>query len=111
MPNYPVLLLCLAVLVGCSTPQPPISTPPEPLPMVAAQPPAPEPLPIPAPPAPPPAEDPAPLRCPDPKRLEELVTRQAQQLRDSQRRIDLLNEKLEALVAIERSLTPRSKTP
>lgn len=41
------------------------------------------------------------------KRLEESLERQSQQLRDSQRRMDQLNEKLEALRAIERSLTGR----
>nr|WP_315233598.1 hypothetical protein [uncultured Albidiferax sp.] len=46
-------------------------------------------------------------RAGEQKRLEELVARQSQQLRDSQRRIDQLNEQLEALKAIERSLAPR----
>ncbi|MCM5681998.1 hypothetical protein M8A51_20920 [Schlegelella sp. S2-27] len=41
------------------------------------------------------------------RRLEEQLDKQNQQLRDSQRRIDQLNEKLEALKAIERSLAPR----
>ena len=41
------------------------------------------------------------------RKLEEAVDRQAQQLRDSQRRIDQLNERLEAMRAIERSLTTR----
>jgi hypothetical protein len=41
------------------------------------------------------------------RRLEEQLDRQNQQLRESQRRIDQLNEKLEALKAIERSLAPR----
>ena len=43
----------------------------------------------------------------DMRRLEEQIDKQNQQLRDSQRRIDQLNEKLEALKAIERSLAPR----
>ena len=42
------------------------------------------------------------------RRLEEQLDKQNQQLRESQRRIDQLNEKLEALKAIERSLAPRS---
>ncbi|AKJ29565.1 hypothetical protein AAW51_2874 [Caldimonas brevitalea] len=42
------------------------------------------------------------------KRLEEQIEKQNQQLRDSQRRLDQLNEKLEAVKAIERSLGPRS---
>lgn len=41
------------------------------------------------------------------RRLEEQVERQAQQLRDAQRRNDQLNERLEAVRAIERSLTAR----
>ncbi|MCW5669908.1 MAG: hypothetical protein KIT86_09610 [Hydrogenophaga sp.] len=43
----------------------------------------------------------------DQRKLEETADRQAQQLRDSQRRIDQLNERLEAMRAIERSLTTR----
>ena len=43
----------------------------------------------------------------DQRKLEEATDRQAQQLRDSQRRIDQLNERLEAMRAIERSLTTR----
>jgi hypothetical protein len=39
------------------------------------------------------------------RRLEEQVERQAAQLRDGQRQRDQLNEKIEALRAIERSLT------
>jgi len=39
------------------------------------------------------------------RRLEDMIDRQSQQLRDNQRRIDLLNERLEAVRAIERSLT------
>jgi len=46
-------------------------------------------------------------RAGEQKRLEEQLARQSQQLRDSQRRIDQLNEQLEALKAIERSLAPR----
>lgn len=42
------------------------------------------------------------------RRLEEQLDKQNQQLRDSQRRLDQLNEKLEALKAIERSLAPRA---
>ncbi|WP_298927729.1 hypothetical protein [uncultured Ramlibacter sp.] len=41
------------------------------------------------------------------RRLEEQAERQAQQLRDSQRRIDALNDRLEAVRAIERSLPSR----
>jgi hypothetical protein len=41
------------------------------------------------------------------RRLEELTDRHQQQLRDSQRRIDQLNERLEAMRAIERSLNSR----
>ncbi len=46
-------------------------------------------------------------RLMDQRRLEDGAERQAQQLRDSQRRIDQLNERLEAMRAIERSLTTR----
>ena len=46
-------------------------------------------------------------RLMDQRKLEETAERQAQQLRDSQRRIDQLNERLEAMRAIERSLTTR----
>jgi len=42
------------------------------------------------------------------RRLEDLLDRQTQQLRDSQRRIDQLNERLEAMRAIERSLNRSS---
>lgn len=38
------------------------------------------------------------------RRADEQIERQAQQLRDAQRRIDVLNERLEAVRAIERSL-------
>ncbi|MDV7398501.1 hypothetical protein RZS08_44255, partial [Arthrospira platensis SPKY1] len=41
------------------------------------------------------------------RRLEEQVDRHAAQLRDAQRRIDRLGERLEAMRAIERSLGPR----
>ncbi|WP_367850071.1 hypothetical protein [Rhodoferax sp. WC2427] len=47
-------------------------------------------------------------RATEQKRLDEQINRQAQQLRDSQRRIDQLTEQLEALKAIERSLAPRN---
>ena len=46
-------------------------------------------------------------RAAEQRRLEEQFDRLAQQLRDSQRRIDQLSEKLEALKAIERSLGPK----
>lgn len=45
------------------------------------------------------------------RRLEEQNDRLAQQLRDAQRRIDVLNDRLEAMRAIERSLTPRTSPP
>ncbi|KQP48664.1 hypothetical protein [Pseudorhodoferax sp. Leaf274] len=41
------------------------------------------------------------------RRVEEALDRQAQQLREQQRRIDQLSERLEAVRAIERSLTSR----
>ena len=41
------------------------------------------------------------------RRLEEQIERQAQQLRDTQRRLEQTNERLEALKAIERSLVSR----
>lgn len=41
------------------------------------------------------------------RRLEDTVERQGQQLRDNQRRIEQLSERLEAMRAIERSLTTR----
>lgn len=44
------------------------------------------------------------------RRAEEALERQAQQLRDGQRRIDQLNDRLQALRAIERSL-PSRPTP
>ncbi|MDP3923155.1 MAG: hypothetical protein Q8Q84_07285 [Hydrogenophaga sp.] len=43
------------------------------------------------------------------RRLEDTVERQGQQLRDNQRRIEQLSERLEAMRAIERSLTTRPK--
>jgi hypothetical protein len=43
----------------------------------------------------------------DQRRLEEQLEKQNQQLRDVQRRLDQTNERLEALKAIERSLTSR----
>ncbi|WP_137919956.1 hypothetical protein [Hydrogenophaga sp. 2FB] len=46
-------------------------------------------------------------RLMDQRKLEDSAERQAQQLRESQRRIDQLNERLEAMRAIERSLTTR----
>lgn len=45
------------------------------------------------------------------RRLEDLLERQTQQLRDAQRRNDQLNERLEAVRAIERSLTTRPAPP
>lgn len=50
-------------------------------------------------------------RLMDQRRLEDAVDRQAQQLRDSTRRIEQLNERLEAMRAIERSLMPRPAAP
>jgi len=41
------------------------------------------------------------------RRLEEQIERQSQQARENQRKLEQLNEKLEALKAIERSLTAR----
>ncbi len=41
------------------------------------------------------------------RRLEEQIERQNQQARDTQRKLDQLNDKLEALKAIERNLTTR----
>ena len=51
------------------------------------------------------------LRLAEQRRLEEQIERLNQQGRDSQRRIDQLNEKLEALKAIERSLNARPVPP
>ncbi|MES2187532.1 MAG: hypothetical protein V4505_23480 [Pseudomonadota bacterium] len=45
------------------------------------------------------------FRYAEQRRVEDQLDRQNQQLRDSQRRIDQLNERLEAVRAIERSLT------
>lgn len=45
------------------------------------------------------------------RRLEDQTDRLAQQLREAQRRIDVLNDRLEAMRAIERSLTPRAPAP
>lgn len=45
------------------------------------------------------------------RRLEEQLERQSQQLRDAQRRNDQLNERLEAVRAIERSMTARPPAP
>ncbi len=50
-------------------------------------------------------------RLMDQRRLEDTVERQAQQLRESARRIEQLNERLEAMRAIERSLMPRPPAP
>ena len=44
------------------------------------------------------------------RRLEDAAERQAQQLRESQRRIEQLNDRLEAMRAIERSLNSRPST-
>ena len=51
------------------------------------------------------------VRLAEQRRLEEQLERQAQQLRESQRNVQQLNEKLEALKAIERSLTNRAPAP
>ncbi|MFD2301303.1 hypothetical protein QRO11_19490 [Paracidovorax citrulli] len=45
------------------------------------------------------------------RRLEDQLDRQAQQLKEGQRRIDQLNERLEAMRAIERSLNARPGAP
>ncbi|SFD85210.1 hypothetical protein [Paracidovorax konjaci] len=45
------------------------------------------------------------------RRLEDQLDRQGQQLKDGQRRIDQLNERLEAMRAIERSLNARPGAP
>lgn len=45
------------------------------------------------------------------RRLEDTVERQGQQLRESQRRIEQLTDRLEAMRAIERSLTTRPPAP
>lgn len=50
-------------------------------------------------------------RLQDIRRLEEQGERQAQQLREAQRRIEALTDRLEAMRAIERSLSPRPPVP
>ena len=45
------------------------------------------------------------------RRLEDQLEKQSQQLRDTQRRNDQLNERIEAVRAIERSLTTRPVSP
>lgn len=45
------------------------------------------------------------------RRLGEQLDKQAQQIRDSQRRLEQANERLEALKAIERSLVSRPPAP
>jgi hypothetical protein len=50
-------------------------------------------------------------RIADQRRLDDQVERQAAQLRDTQRTIQQLTEKLEALKAIERSMIKRSAGP
>ncbi|HWP18831.1 MAG: hypothetical protein AB1666_08470 [Pseudomonadota bacterium] len=45
------------------------------------------------------------------RRVEEQLDRQNQRLLEAQRRLDQVNEKLEALKAIERSLAPRTAPP
>ena len=45
------------------------------------------------------------------RRLEDLLDKQSQQTRDAQRKLDQTNERLEALKAIERSLTRRAPAP
>lgn len=47
----------------------------------------------------------------DHRKAEEALEKQAQVLRESQRRIDQLNERLEAMRAIERSLPARPRAP
>ncbi len=51
------------------------------------------------------------VRVQELRRMEEQIDRQSQQLRDQQRRIDTLSDKLEALKAIERNLPARPKAP
>lgn len=51
------------------------------------------------------------VRAQEQRRLEEQNERQAQQIKDQQRRLDALQDKLEALKAIERSLGPRPTAP
>lgn len=50
-------------------------------------------------------------RLQDIRRLEEQGERQTQQLREAQRRIEALTDRLEAMRAIERSLSPRAPAP
>ncbi|RYX97125.1 MAG: hypothetical protein EOO28_05080 [Comamonadaceae bacterium] len=50
-------------------------------------------------------------RLAEQRRVEDLLDRQGQQLRDTQRRLNETNEKLEALKEIERSLTGRAQVP
>ena len=50
-------------------------------------------------------------RLQDLRRIEEQMERQTQQLREANRRIEVLNERLEAMRAIERSLGPRPPAP
>lgn len=45
------------------------------------------------------------------RRLEDLLDKQSQQTRDAQRKLEQTNERLEALKAIERSLTRRAPAP
>lgn len=45
------------------------------------------------------------------RRLEDQTDRLSQQLREAQRRIEVLNDRLEAMRAIERSLSPRTPAP
>jgi len=50
-------------------------------------------------------------RLSEQRRLEDLNERQTQQLREQQRRLDQLSSQIEALRAIERSLSPRPAAP
>lgn len=50
-------------------------------------------------------------RVQDVRRLEDQQERQSVQLRDAQKRIEVLSERLEAMRAIERSLIPRPTAP
>jgi hypothetical protein len=51
------------------------------------------------------------VRYSEQRRIEDLLDRQNQQTREVQRRLDQTNERLEALKAIERSLTSRAAAP
>ncbi|MDB5842758.1 MAG: hypothetical protein JWP79_68, partial [Polaromonas sp.] len=51
------------------------------------------------------------VRYGEQRRLEDLLDKQNQQTREVQRRLDQTNERLEALKAIERSLTSRASAP